>query len=189
MLPKELSYADRFALAREAGFEAIEMQTITKDDEAAEIKEAAKKTGSAHSFGHEHGSLAAAAVEQRPGGRFGQREGHGDVVAECRALGRRHRACLCRRSSTPKRRTGMRGRDRSASSASGCCRWRVISRSSSRRGGLEQIPAEPDRVCEVRRRLRVALAEGVFRRRQRRASTRSRRTGSARSDRASSRSI
>jgi L-ribulose-5-phosphate 3-epimerase len=45
MLPKELSYADRFALARDTGFEAIEMQTITKDDEAAEIKEASKKTG------------------------------------------------------------------------------------------------------------------------------------------------
>ena len=45
MLPKELSYADRFSLAREAGFEAVEMQTITKDDEAADIKEAAKKTG------------------------------------------------------------------------------------------------------------------------------------------------
>ena len=45
MLPKELSYADRFALARESGLEAVEMQTISKDDEAAEIKEAAKKTG------------------------------------------------------------------------------------------------------------------------------------------------
>jgi L-ribulose-5-phosphate 3-epimerase len=45
MLPKELSYADRFSLARESGFEAVEMQTITKDDEAAEIKEAAKKSG------------------------------------------------------------------------------------------------------------------------------------------------
>ena len=45
MLPKELSYADRFALARESGFEAIEMQTIAKDEEAAEIKEASKKTG------------------------------------------------------------------------------------------------------------------------------------------------
>jgi len=45
MLPKALSYADRFALARDAGFEAVEMQTITKDDEAAEIKEASKKAG------------------------------------------------------------------------------------------------------------------------------------------------
>ncbi len=45
MLPKELPYADRFALARKAGFDAIEMQTISKDDEAAEIREAAVKSG------------------------------------------------------------------------------------------------------------------------------------------------
>lgn len=45
MLPKNLSYADRFALGRDAGFEAIEMQTITKPEEAAEIKEASTKTG------------------------------------------------------------------------------------------------------------------------------------------------
>ncbi len=45
MLPKSLSYAERFALARDAGFEAIEMQTITKPEEAAEIKEASTKTG------------------------------------------------------------------------------------------------------------------------------------------------
>jgi hexulose-6-phosphate isomerase len=45
MLPRQLSYADRFAMARDAGFEAIEMETITKDDEAAEIKEASKKAG------------------------------------------------------------------------------------------------------------------------------------------------
>jgi L-ribulose-5-phosphate 3-epimerase len=45
MLPKSMSYAERFALAREVGFEAIEMQTITKPEEAAEIKEAAGKTG------------------------------------------------------------------------------------------------------------------------------------------------
>ncbi len=45
MLPKELSYADRFALARKAGFDAIEMQTINKADEAAEIREAAVKSG------------------------------------------------------------------------------------------------------------------------------------------------
>ena len=45
MLPKELSYAAKFALAREVGFEGIEMQTITRPEEAAEIKEAAAKTG------------------------------------------------------------------------------------------------------------------------------------------------
>jgi len=45
MLPKERPYAERFAIAREAGFEAIEMQTIASGDEAAEIREAAGKTG------------------------------------------------------------------------------------------------------------------------------------------------
>jgi L-ribulose-5-phosphate 3-epimerase len=45
MLPKERPYAERFAIAREAGFEGIEMQTVTAADEASEIKEAASKTG------------------------------------------------------------------------------------------------------------------------------------------------
>ena len=45
MLPKEGAYAERFATARDAGFEAVEMQTMTNQDEAAEAKEAAQKTG------------------------------------------------------------------------------------------------------------------------------------------------
>ena len=45
MLPKELPYAQQFALAREVGFEGIEMRTVAKPEEAAEIKEAAQKTG------------------------------------------------------------------------------------------------------------------------------------------------
>ena len=45
MLPKELSYAERFAMARAAGFDAIEMQTISSRDEAAEILAASKATG------------------------------------------------------------------------------------------------------------------------------------------------
>ncbi len=45
MLPKELSYADRFALALECGFEAIEAQTVTDPKEAEEIRLAATKTG------------------------------------------------------------------------------------------------------------------------------------------------
>jgi L-ribulose-5-phosphate 3-epimerase len=45
MLPKDRSYADRFAMAREAGFDAIEMQTVASAEEAAEIKEASGKTG------------------------------------------------------------------------------------------------------------------------------------------------
>ena len=45
MLPKALPYAERFAMARTAGFEAVEMQTIAKAEEAAEIREAAVKAG------------------------------------------------------------------------------------------------------------------------------------------------
>ena len=45
MLPREGTYAERFAIARQAGFEAIEMRTITRDEEAQEIREAAQKTG------------------------------------------------------------------------------------------------------------------------------------------------
>jgi L-ribulose-5-phosphate 3-epimerase len=45
MLPKDLPYADRFRIAREAGFDAIEMQTIARSDEAGEIREASKKIG------------------------------------------------------------------------------------------------------------------------------------------------
>jgi L-ribulose-5-phosphate 3-epimerase len=45
MLPKDLPYAERFALARASGFDAIEMQTMARPEEAAEIKEASAKTG------------------------------------------------------------------------------------------------------------------------------------------------
>ncbi|HJZ72903.1 MAG TPA: sugar phosphate isomerase/epimerase family protein [Vicinamibacterales bacterium] len=45
MLPQNLSYADRFALARSAGFDAIEMQTVADGQEAREIGEAAKSSG------------------------------------------------------------------------------------------------------------------------------------------------
>ena len=45
MLANDHSYAQRFAAARDAGFDAIEMQTIASADEAAEIKEAARTSG------------------------------------------------------------------------------------------------------------------------------------------------
>src|SRR5438128_4241138 len=45
MLAQELSYAARFAIARDAGFDAIEMQTIAREDEAAEVRDAAARTG------------------------------------------------------------------------------------------------------------------------------------------------
>jgi L-ribulose-5-phosphate 3-epimerase len=45
MLPKELSYLDRFKLALDVGFEGIEIGTITDQAVAAEIADASKKTG------------------------------------------------------------------------------------------------------------------------------------------------
>ncbi len=45
LLPKDRPYVERFTMAREAGFDAIEMQTIAKEDEAAEIREASEKAG------------------------------------------------------------------------------------------------------------------------------------------------
>jgi L-ribulose-5-phosphate 3-epimerase len=45
MLPERATYAERFAIAREAGFAAIEMQTVRRAEEAAEIRDAAKQTG------------------------------------------------------------------------------------------------------------------------------------------------
>jgi hexulose-6-phosphate isomerase len=45
MLPKERSYLERFTLARTVGFAGIEMQTIGTAAEAAEIREAAAKSG------------------------------------------------------------------------------------------------------------------------------------------------
>jgi L-ribulose-5-phosphate 3-epimerase len=45
MLPRDQPYAARFAAAREAGFDAIEMQTIARPEEAAEIRDAARTAG------------------------------------------------------------------------------------------------------------------------------------------------
>ena len=45
MLPKELSYLDKFQLARDVGFEGVEIGTIADPAVADEIKEASAKTG------------------------------------------------------------------------------------------------------------------------------------------------
>ncbi len=42
MLPKQLSYADRFKMARDVGFEGVEGQTVTDPKMAEEIKKAAE---------------------------------------------------------------------------------------------------------------------------------------------------
>lgn len=45
MLPKELSYTDKFKLARDTGFERVECATATDQKEADEIKKAAESAG------------------------------------------------------------------------------------------------------------------------------------------------
>jgi hexulose-6-phosphate isomerase len=45
MLPSVGSYADRFQMARDAGFEQIECPTMPDEHEAEEVKKAAEKTG------------------------------------------------------------------------------------------------------------------------------------------------
>lgn len=45
MLPKAGSYAERFAIGRAAGFEAIEMRTVTDEAEAAQIRQASLDSG------------------------------------------------------------------------------------------------------------------------------------------------
>ena len=45
MLPKELPYLDRFKLGLDAGFEGIEMQTVTDPKTADEIRAASSKSG------------------------------------------------------------------------------------------------------------------------------------------------
>jgi len=45
MLPKDMSYADRFKLARQVGFEALQVNTTPKPAEQIEIKRAAETAG------------------------------------------------------------------------------------------------------------------------------------------------
>lgn len=45
MLPRELSWQDRFALARAVGFEGVEMQTVSDQGEAEAIAKASESTG------------------------------------------------------------------------------------------------------------------------------------------------
>jgi L-ribulose-5-phosphate 3-epimerase len=45
MLPAELPYAERFALARAAGFDGVEMQTVANPDQARAIREASQQAG------------------------------------------------------------------------------------------------------------------------------------------------
>jgi hexulose-6-phosphate isomerase len=45
MLPADVSYETRFSLARDAGFDAVEMQTVTNAEEASAIRDASRSAG------------------------------------------------------------------------------------------------------------------------------------------------
>ncbi len=45
MLPRDMSYEQRFALAKELGFEAVEMRTMTDEREAEQVAAASQKAG------------------------------------------------------------------------------------------------------------------------------------------------
>src|SRR5439155_22129668 len=45
LLPTDVPYARRFAMVRDAGFDAIEMQTVSRAEETTEIREAAHAAG------------------------------------------------------------------------------------------------------------------------------------------------
>jgi hexulose-6-phosphate isomerase len=71
MLAKGLSYQQRFALARAAGFDGIEMQTVANADEAAEVLAASTATG-----------LAVHSVMNADHWRFPLSSSEPDVVAQ-----------------------------------------------------------------------------------------------------------
>jgi hypothetical protein len=64
LLPKDRPYAERFQMARDAGFDAIEMQTIAKNEERRDQR-GRRESGAAHSLGDEHGALEIADLERR----------------------------------------------------------------------------------------------------------------------------
>ena len=112
LLPKDGSYAQRFKIARDAGFDAIEMQTIAREDEAAEIRDAAMKTGlRIHSvMNAEHWRSPLSSSDRGV-------VNTGVAGMESRCATRRGGApipcCWCRPSSTRRPRTGTRGPGRS----------------------------------------------------------------------------
>jgi len=67
MLPKQMSYLDRFKLAVDAGFEGVEAQTVVDPKEADQIKEASEKAKIRIHSGDEHGPLGMAVFEPQSG--------------------------------------------------------------------------------------------------------------------------
>ena len=120
-----------------------------------------------HPFGHEHGPLASAALERRPGRRRRQRQGNGGVAPQRGTLGRRYVLLV---PAVVDAKTSYRDatRDRKRSSASACCPLRNSSTSSSRwrRCGTSSSSARSS--SPATSTIRLAVPARVFRRGQRR---------------------
>ena len=101
MLPKELPYLERFQLARNVGFEGIEIGTIGDPKEADAIKDASEKSGPPDPLGHERRALALAAVERRPRGGRARASPAWRRRSATRSCGARASCCWCPRWSTP----------------------------------------------------------------------------------------
>ena len=139
MLPKGLAIRGAVCAARTAGFEAIEMQTIARGrGEAAEIREAATKTGLGDPFGDELRPLAFPLSSARPRmSSTSSVNGMETSLRNAEAVGRRHRAAGAgrrrREDLLPRRLDAVAARHPRAAAAAG---QRAEGRSSrSRRSG------------------------------------------------------
>ena len=161
-------YADRFAIAREAGFVGTEMHTTPEPGRgrggARRLREDRARIHSVMNSDHWHFPLSSAdpeVVNKSVAGmetslRNAKLWGAGTVllvpaVVDAEDVVRRRLDAVA--AGDPRAHPAARRR------AEGRRRGR---------GGLEQVPAEPARVRALRRRVRLAVGEGLLRRRQRR---------------------
>src|SRR6266545_4057976 len=144
MLPKELSFRDRFQTAVDAGFAGIEMQTVADARAADDIKEAAGKTGlRVHSvMNSDHWTYPLSSPDP-------------EVVGKSVAG-----------METSLRNAKLWGADALAEGhpRAGVAPGPGAEGGGRGRGGVEQVPPEPPRVRALRGRLRLPLAQGLFRR-------------------------
>ena len=185
MLPKERSYADRFAIARAAGFEGIEMQTVEAADEAAEIAEAAATAGvrihSVMNMDHWRYPLSSAdpaVVDRSVRGmetslRNAARWGADAVLLVPAVVD----AATSYRDAWSRSQRVIRERLLPLAGR--------VEGDDRGRGGLEQVPAQPAGVRALRGRVRVARSCARTSTSATSSSTAIRRTGSARSARGS----
>src|SRR6516162_9779433 len=94
MLPDKLSYADRFKMAREVGFEVVQAPTTPDERIAEEIKKAAD--AASNRIGHEHGPLEVSALFERSRRRGPKSRRHAHLPPQRQALGRGRRAACTR---------------------------------------------------------------------------------------------